>query len=149
MLNGALPDPRTTLSEHGEWSPDWLVFAEHGEEAKPGDVWVLRQPPGDPSRRHYGEQHQDWPIVGYALTCPKATCKSGVHAWDHTHECKAGHLVGGVMTQCQQGADRGCWSWSGSPYDGTLTGSPSLHCVEALGGCGWHGFMRSGEMVGA
>ena len=142
MLHGALPDPRTAPSPSGEWSPDWIAFVEHGEEAQPDDVWILRQPPGDPCRRNYREDHLDWPIVGYALTCPQPACATGVHAWDHAHECKA--CPGG----CQKGPDRGCWDWSGSAYDNTLTANPSLHCVLELGGCGWHGWLRNGEMVG-
>lgn len=40
---------------------------------------------------------------------------------------------------------------SGDPRDprdpGTLTLSPSIHHTTALGGCGWHGYLRAGELA--
>lgn len=33
------------------------------------------------------------------------------------------------------------WHWDGNTTEPTLT--PSIHCT---GGCGWHGFVRSGKM---
>jgi hypothetical protein len=65
-------------------------------------------------------------------------CPSGVHFWTHGHDC----------------GDRSrehvsCWTWTGSPDDGTLSAQPSLWVVPDLGGCGWHGFLTNGEMVPA
>lgn len=149
ILLGARPDPRVTSPSPGsEWSQRYLDFLDSGEEARPGDVWILRQPPGQPNQRSWDESHPDWPIIGYAMTCPLASCEHGLHAWDHAHSCPAGKSEGGVVQPCEKGPDRGCWDWSGSAYDGTLTASPSLHCVAELGGCGWHGHLVNGEMVG-
>lgn len=36
------------------------------------------------------------------------------------------------------------WSWDGNEERPTL--SPSVNCV---GGCGWHGWVRDGHLVGA
>lgn len=85
--------------------------------AQPGDVWRLR--------------------AGYALTCPNERCDQGVHYWDHAWDCPL-----------RQDANAPpCWTWTGSPEEGTLTASPSLHVLAEKGGCGWHGWLRDGEMV--
>ena len=147
MLLGAKPDPHITEAV-GTWSQHWIDFVNNGEEAKLGDVWVVRQPPDEPNRRTFAGSRR-WPIIGFALTCPKQSCEFGMHVWDHAHECKAGHTVNGIIQLCQKGPNRGCWDWTGSPNNDTLTGSPSLHCVESFGGCGWHGWLRNGVMVGA
>lgn len=75
----------------------------------------------------------------YALTCPNAACEQGVHLWDHAYNCP-------VRTDPDA---RPCWSWTGSADDSTLSASPSLHVMAELGGCGWHGWLRDGEMVPA
>lgn len=41
----------------------------------------------------------------------------------------------------------GCWKWTGTIADGTLSGTPSLFSPTDLGGCGWHGYLTAGEMV--
>jgi hypothetical protein len=90
--------------------------------AQEGDVWRLTSAAGN--------------LRGYALACPEQSCELGAHGWDHARDC----------------ADRGnaeapsCWNWTGTPEDGTLTASPSLHCVKEWGGCGWHGWLQNGVM---
>ena len=93
--------------------------------AEPGDVWVLRNRNGE--------------VTGYGLTCPNETCEQGVHPWDHAYDCPRRGEADAPP----------CWSWSGSIEDGTLTATPSLHVLVERGGCGWHGFLRNGEMVPA
>lgn len=147
ILLGARPDPRAEPPDR--WDAAYLAFlSADGGEALPGDVWIIRQPPGQPNHRAWHEEHPDWPIVGYALTCPKADCETGAHLWDHAHECHAGHTIDGAVQLCIKGPDRGCWDWTGSAADGTLSASPSLHCSAELGGCGWHGWLHNGEMSG-
>lgn len=77
---------------------------------------------------------------GYALTCPNASCKQGVHVWDHAWDCRPG------ARKCD---GSGCWTWTGSIEGGTLTAQPSLHVLVSKGGCGWHGWLRQGEMTAA
>lgn len=95
------------------------------EAAQLGDVWEIHNQAGA--------------IVGYGLTCPNVRCDQGAHAWDHAFDCPIRY----------QPDAPGCWTWSGSVADGTLTASPSLHVLEERGGCGWHGWLRDGEMVPA
>lgn len=113
--------------------------------AELGDVWIMRQSPKDVSTMNFGNSEADWPIVGYALTCPNPTCRFGVHDWTWANNCEQKLPEGGP--RCAHRRDRrSCWEWSGTIEDGTLTASPSLHSPENLGGCGWHGYLRDGEM---
>jgi hypothetical protein len=103
--------------------------------AELGDVW----------RIHWAKCNDaghtiDGPLAGYAIFCPK--CHT-VHCWTTATNCaqKAG-------TSCPHEGTGSCWTWSGSAESGTLTASPSLHCVLELGGCGWHGWLNNGEMSG-
>jgi hypothetical protein len=93
--------------------------------AEPGDVWILHNRNGE--------------VVGYGLTCPNEACEQGAHPWDHARDCP-------VRTAPDAPP---CWTWTGSIEDGSLTASPSLHVVKEWGGCGWHGWLRNGEMVPA
>lgn len=110
--------------------PLWFEPSELAgfEPAQQGDVWRIHW--------HSG------PLAGYAITCPK--CKQ-VHQWTTALNCReAGCPHNGVSS---------CWKWTGSPEEGTLTASPSLHCVtewkgNPTGGCGWHGHLSNGQMVG-
>lgn len=92
------------------------------EAAQPGDVWELRNKNGG--------------LTGYGLTCPNEQCESGAHAWDHARDCPLRAAPDAPP----------CWAWTGSAEEGTLTASPSLHVVKEWGGCGWHGFLRNGQM---
>jgi hypothetical protein len=38
------------------------------------------------------------------------------------------------------------WDWDGNEQAPTL--SPSINC-NGTGGCGWHGFIQAGKLVGA
>lgn len=99
---------------------------------KPGEDWrdTLAAPPAEPG--------DVWRLhVGYALTCPKTDCTAGVHYWDHAWNCPRRY---------ERDAPS-CWQWSGSPEDGTLSATPSLHVLAERGGCGWHGWLRNGQMV--
>lgn len=95
------------------------------DPAEPGDAWALRNRNGD--------------VTGYALTCPNEACDQGVHPWDHAFDCPV------------RAADDAppCWTWTGDVESGTLTATPSLHVLKESGGCGWHGWIRNGEMVPA
>jgi len=99
---------------------------------EPDQDWshTLAVPPAEPG--------DVWRFGGaYALTCPNEACDQGVHAWDHAWDCRPN------ARKCSGT----CWNWSGSPEDGTLTAQPSLHVLAEKGGCGWHGWLRNGEMV--
>jgi hypothetical protein len=120
--------------------------------AEPGDVWIIRADPNDWKTQTWADQHEDWPIVGYALTCPNERCRFGTHEWTHASNCnlKITSEVIGSQPRCQHEAEhRSCWEWTGTIEEGTLTATPSLLSPEASGGCGWHGFLRNGEMVPA
>lgn len=114
--------------------------------AELGDVWVIRFD-GDRTQSH-DNTPEDWPIIGYALTCPNEQCRFGVHDWTWANNC--GEKLPEGEARCTHMRDRrSCWQWSGSVDDGTLTATPSLHSPTELGGCGWHGHLRDGEMVPA
>lgn len=101
-------------------------------ERKPDEDWThtLAVPPA--------ELGDVWRAgVGYALTCPN-DCDQGVHVWDHAWDCRP---------NARKCTGAGCWSWTGSPEAGDLTAQPSLHVLAEKGGCGWHGWLRNGEMV--
>jgi hypothetical protein len=40
------------------------------------------------------------------------------------------------------------WTRTGEDFE-TLTLTPSIHSDPAKGGCGWHGFITNGEVLGA
>jgi hypothetical protein len=42
--------------------------------------------------------------------------------------------------------ERPSWQRTGESFE-TMTLSPSVHKDPALGGCGWHGWVRNGEVV--
>lgn len=137
ILIGARPDPRQ--QDRKKWDPLYLRLLNDPafEPAQPGDVWRIRWVEGDPRRQTYRhDAPDDWPIGGYALWCPNEACDYGVHVWDHAMDCPA------PFGACKYNRTS-CWEWSGTPEDGTLTAHPSLW---VKGGCGWHGFLRSGEM---
>lgn len=138
---GALVGGRTDVAE--QFLVDDVI------EAVEGDVWVIRtMPPGDEDgwrTQSWGGDHEDWPVIGYALTCPNESCRFGVHEWTHASNCDQHFPAGGP--RCAHQRDRtSCWTWSGSVLDGTLTASPSLHSPADLGGCGWHGWLRNGTL---
>jgi hypothetical protein len=106
------------------------------EPAKPGDCW---------RSMWYGAG-----LAGYAICCPKCL---RVHAWCSARNCEPkipwSIVVDGQThtgTSCRHSGTDSCWTWTGNPEDGTLTASPSLHCDESIGGCGWHGFLTNGVL---
>ncbi len=131
-------------------TPEELVGVE---PAMPGDTWVSRWAKSDlqpDAIRHVVDGLG--PIAGYAICCPKCL---HVHAWCSAHGCgfnpqtysyvdKDGKTVTGTV--CGHSGISSCWTWTGSAEEGTLSASPSLHCVEALGGCGWHGYLTNGVL---
>jgi len=140
VLLGAVPNPLDDLETN--WSEDWLAFVRaDGGEAAPGDVWEISINP-DNDRQHSCVPHEGWTVVGYTLWCPNEACPFGTHEWTHAHDCKP---YDGVP--CKNGGPS-CWTWTGSPLDGTLTASPSLYSPRDIGGCGWHGHLNAGELTG-
>lgn len=112
--------------------------------AELGDVWVIRFD-GDSTQSHDGKP-DDWPIVGYAMTCPIESCEQGVHDWTWAHNCGQKLPEGG--SRCAHMRDRtSCWTWTGSAEDGTLSATPSLHSPTDLGGCGFHGYLTNGVLA--
>jgi hypothetical protein len=86
--------------------------------------------------------------VGVAFDCP---CGRREHRDSHGDSDRrvyvpfANHL-GGLPGQ----SDRYnvVWQRTGETFD-TLTLEPSIHRSVVYGGCGWHGFIRDGEVVPA
>lgn len=94
--------------------------------AKEGDVWALAD------------------RTGYWLTCPRENCDQGVHLWHHGVDCP----THGVTTP----EHPSCWTWTGSPEDGTLTANPSLQVLTTANGqpthgCGFHGWLKNGVLA--
>lgn len=100
---------------------------------QPGDTWRIYWYHLDEE----GNQINDW-LAGYAICCPKCL---KVHHWTTASNCPR------TPEGCaHEKAHTSCWTWTGSAEEGTLTASPSLFSVEALGGCGWHGWLQNGEL---
>ena len=106
-----------------EWNTgaDRVALFEATLEAEPGDTWRIRW---------YAEDGEG-PIAGYAICCPRC---GQVHYWTTALNCKP----------CPHQGKSSCWQWSGSAEAGTLTASPSLFAQRA---CGWHGWLRNGELT--
>lgn len=140
---GARPDPR--LEPRG-WDPAFLALLDDPsfQRAYEGDVWIIRggwQTSDGQAGFYmsYDERRQDWPIIGYGLTCPNEWCDAGVHLWTHASDCPA--FLG---RSCKNGGPHSCWTWSGDISSGTLTANPSL--FANYDACGWHGFLVQGQM---
>ncbi len=118
-----------------EWyadQPDVLAEIECTSPAQPGDTWRLTWA---------GEGEQ---LSGYAICCPR--CKE-VHRWTTANNCHE-EEVGGlcVHERTTQGGRLGsCWQWTGSAEENRLTAHPSL----MSNACGWHGWLRDGELTEA
>lgn len=98
--------------------------------AAPGDAWKV----------HF----LDGSFAGYCICCPKC---GFLHYWTQAKNCPRGN--DGRCIHTRQEPKRSCWDWSGDAAAGTLTASPSLHSRGEDGGCGWHGFLKNGELTGA
>lgn len=141
VLLGAVEDPRQTPDKN--WHGEYLdkLNDDSFEEAKVGDVWIVRGGMEDEHRVFvHGDGHEDWPIIGYGLWCPNERCQHGVHLWTHASDCNARY---GDVSTCKTGG-LSCWRWSGSIEGGDLTAQPSLFANHES--CGWHGFLTAGEM---
>lgn len=150
VLLGARPDPRAQPDK--TWHEPYLAMLADDafEPARPGDAWRVRGHVEVRTRddgttftqmpQSHDESHPDWPVIGYALTCPNERCPEGVHRWTHAHDCR-----GNYGEPCKTGPGRSsCWSWTGSPEAGDLSAHPSLWMTWEQ--CGWHGFLVGGEM---
>lgn len=142
---GARPDPRDDPL-HELWSPQFLeMLNDHTfPPAVEGDIWIIRggwRIDEDPPAFYmsYNEQRRHWPIIGFGLTCPNTQCDSGVHLWTHATDCAAFQGL-----PCKNGGRHSCWTWSGEIANSALTAQPSLFANYE--GCGWHGFLTSGQM---
>lgn len=91
----------------------------------PGDIW----------RSNWYKEGGEGPIAGYVICCP--TC-GDVHPWTTATNCEP--KVDGV---CRHSGTSSCWDWIGSAEEGTLSASPSLLCHT----CGYHGWLRNGELT--
>lgn len=108
---------RLARGEETQWfTPDELQGAE---PAVPGDCWRCFWLAGA--------------FAGYAICCLKCL---QVHHWTTATNC----------VPCPHESVGSCWTWTGSAEDGTLTASPSLHCVAESGGCGYHGWLQNGVL---
>jgi hypothetical protein len=119
------------------------------EPARAGDTWRVRW---------HAPEGQEGPIAGYDICCVKC---GHVHSWTTATNCASKRqlpdweytdfdtgekrMVKGGST-CDHSGKGSCWTWTGSAEEGTLTAQPSLYCQEALGGCGFHGFLTNGEI---
>jgi hypothetical protein len=112
--------------------------------AQPGDVWRLV----------WGGVGNEDKLAGYSICCPGC---GHVHAWVRASNCHDGEIeivdkysdADGIheykYKQCvHQREHRSCWTWTGSPEDGTLTGAPSL--LVQQDDCKWHGFIQNGDI---
>lgn len=137
ILLGAVPDPREDDSKN--WDPDYLAYLSDpkAEECKPGDVWEFRDL-GDGTQTYRRKGHTKAPVIGYGLWCPNERCHYGMHVWTHASDCKAD-----AGKPCKNGGPS-CWNWEGTIEDNDLTAHPSLWANHES--CGWHGYLRHGEM---
>jgi hypothetical protein len=161
ILLGAVPDPR--LDRSIRWDADFLSYLDRHDEARPGDVWIFRRRPAGPnvsySYREPTPMDAHWPVAGYGLVCPIESCRYGVHAWEHAHNCPANDTFG---ADCKRGAGRiSCWDWSGSIEGGDLTANPSLQVLPSKDpvtdveyppedprqSCRFHGWLRAGVVA--
>ncbi len=119
---------------HGD-QPERLAEILATPPPQPGDTWRIR----------WHSPDGQGPIAGYAICCPKCL---EVHRWSSANNCTQG-LINGV---CMHGrsTDGGrlgsCWQWSGNAESNALTASPSLW-ANGEGACGWHGWLRNGELT--
>lgn len=118
-----------------EWygdQPDIMAEIEKTPPAQPGDTWRL----------HWAGEGDM--LAGYAICCPK--CRE-VHRWTSANNCHEQEVDGlCIHERSTNGGQLGsCWQWTGSAEDNHLTASPSLQIHT----CGWHGWLRDGELTEA
>ena len=131
------------IAEYPDRVPDYVDLFESIPTAQPGDIWMA----------HWYKESGEKPLAGYAICCVKC---GHVHKWTTAGNCQTD--VQEVHYKDQDGADKSysacvhrrtgtgsCWIWTGSAGDGTLSASPSLLVTSPE--CGWHGWLRDGELV--
>lgn len=98
--------------------------------AEPGDTWAI----------HWHANEGEGPLAGYGICCPR--CRE-IHWWTTATNCTTG-LVDGLCEHRRAASGRlgSCWTWTGDPATNHLSASPSLLSHE----CGWHGWLRDGEL---
>lgn len=106
------------------------AFVRATPPAEPGDCWRLT---------HF----EGGALAGYAIACPQ--CRE-VHYWGSANNCGSRRPRDGGGWACEHTGRGSCWDWTGSAEEGTLTASPSL-LATAPALCGWHGWLRNGELV--
>jgi hypothetical protein len=118
---------------------------------RPSDLWLVsRVPPAQPGDCWRVRWHGSDAIAGYALGCVKC---GDVHYWttalncsqpkrSYTYVDRDGTTKTGYADY--HSGNGSCWTWTGSAEGGTLTASPSLHCLADKGGCGYHGWLQNG-----
>lgn len=127
----------------------WFEDGDGREKPTPGDIWEIHwyASPAECRGIHGGVESNCWqgcghehkgPLAGYAICCPGC---GAVHHWTTASNC--GSLKPQSAT-CDHSGKSSCWTWTGSPQEGTLSASPSLH---ASGSCGWHGWLKDGELT--
>lgn len=124
-------DKRRWLDEGRTLDDDFLSPVERARilalpPIEPGDAWRVNWSNGN--------------LAGYAIICP--TCRQ-VHTWTTAQNCTV-NVVDGRCEHNRLGTGS-CWQWSGSLETGDLTAMPSLHSPPP--GCGWHGWLRNGQLV--
>lgn len=135
----------------GAWHADWHArllrndtLPEHVAEsldrikatppAEPGDVWRMTWS---------GEADV---LAGYIICCPRCLL---LHHWCQANNCTVGPKCEDCRCthSCTKAGTLGsCWSWTGVAEENSLSASPSLH-ASGEGSCGWHGWLRNGELV--
>ena len=107
----------------------------------PGDIWRITwyKEGGGPGG----------PFAGYAICCPKC---GDIHQWTTATNCAfqpTSHSYKSTdgseksYKTCGHSGKASCWDWGGSAEEGTLTANPSLLCHT----CGYHGWLRNGELT--
>lgn len=76
--------------------------------------------------------------IGLTFDCP---CGCGIRGYVSF----ANPLDGGKP---RLSPDEPSWQRTGDTFE-TLTLSPSIHRIPDRGGCGWHGWVRNGEVTSA
>ena len=107
-------------------SREQLVMAT--PPTQPGDCWRLGW---------YGNEN----LSGFAICCPQC---GEVHHWGSATNCTSRRELPGGGFTCDHAGKASCWTWTLGPDGAPTDVSPSLF---AQGACGWHGWLRGGELV--
>lgn len=126
-------DTRLTIDrgvrDDGLVTPRERAFITGLDPIEPGDAWPISWSMGG--------------HAGYAIVCPR--CRQ-VHTWTLARNCGF-DVVNGQCGHKRDGGKGSCWTWTGDLAAGTLTADPSL--LNGDPECGWHGWLKNGELVEA